>query len=194
MEDHFSNNLELLARILAGDDSARDDLFQANKGLVRTIAGNFNWQGPAPKPSYDDLCCYGEEGLNQGCQNVHRIKHSNVCGYLTRWIWGRMLRLSNQNHPLHKIHRKRKGEKKKRYIVNIPDDYESPDEQGVVDLWDLILSCCHDDKDRKIVTLRKQKETNESISKEIGLCESRIAERLQEIEDRLRDKMEELRK
>ena len=167
--------------------AARDDLIEGNVALVKAIAGNFFWQGPDPAPSFDELFSYGLEGLWRASLCVHRMKHDNVGRYLAPWIRGMMLRRALQNHPLHKLHRKRKGQEKKRYLVPYePKDGPAPDKQAVVDRWDSILAACDDDVDRQIVELRRQNESYGSIAETLNVkSKSTISDRLRKIEKRM---------
>ena len=98
-----------------------------------------------------------------------------------------MLRRALQNHPLHKLHRKRKGQEKKRYLVPYePKDGPAPDKQAVVDRWDSILAACDDDVDRQIVELRRQNESYGSIAETLNVkSKSTISDRLRKIEKRM---------
>jgi hypothetical protein len=195
-DERLCTNLAIRDRIrdlLAhpGDDlqqalaAARDELIRLNAPLVTTIAGDFYWAGLEPAPSFDELFSYGLEGLWQASLNIHKMTHDEVGRYLARYIKGAMKRRGKEYHPLHDLNFRRKG--KPRYLKEYrPKDGPAPDEQAVVDRWDLILAACDDDTDRRIVQLRRENESYSSIGTILGMSKATVHDRLGQIEKRMR--------
>jgi RNA polymerase sigma factor (sigma-70 family) len=197
-EERARANLALRDRIrdlLAhpGDDlqpalaAARDELIRLNSPLVTTIAEDFFWPpGLNPPPSFTELFSYGLEGLWKASLNIHKMTHDEVGRYLARYIKGAMKRRGKEYHPFHKLNFRRK--EKKRYLKQYrpKDDDPAPDEQAVVDRWDLILASCEDDDDRRIVQLRRENESYSSIGTILGMSKATVCDRLKKIEKRMK--------
>jgi hypothetical protein len=179
-------NLELVARLQAGDESAREEMIKENIPLVKTVAGSFVWEGPDPPPDFEELFSYGLEGLWRASRRVHDIKHEKVGRNLRCWIHGEMARRAKQNHPLHKLNRKRKGQKPRRLEPYEPKDGPVPGGQEVVDCWDSILAACDDDIDRQIVELRRGNASYSLIAETLNLkSKSTVSDRLRKIRKRM---------
>jgi RNA polymerase sigma factor (sigma-70 family) len=177
---------EQAARLRTAIEAVQNELILANIPLVKAIAGRFVWQGPYPVPSFDELFSYGLEALWRASLRVHTIKHDNVGRYLARWIRRMMMRRAIQQHSMHKLHRKRKGQEKHYLEQYRPEEGPTPDDRDAADRWDSILAACEDDLDRGIVELRRQHETYESIMETLKVrSKSTISNRLKKIAKRM---------
>jgi RNA polymerase sigma factor (sigma-70 family) len=104
MRNHYVENLALLRRILAGDQTARAKLVLDNMGLVHFWAGKLmrKWVGPtvtirgkgecARKWRREELIERGIAGLVEGAAHVENCKHENIGSFLAAWIRGAMFR------------------------------------------------------------------------------------------------------
>jgi hypothetical protein len=151
-------------------------LILTNIPLVKSLASSFVWDGPAPRPNYDELYGFGLEGLWRASRRIHAITHDGIGGYLAVWIRGAMRRRARQHHITHG-----RGPIEQYEL----DQRPTLDESAVVDQWELILNACHDVVDRKICELRRQNEPLASIGTNLHLSAPTVWRRLKAIEKRM---------
>ena len=179
--NYAEENEQLLRRIKAGDEAARKEMLHLNIALVRWQANEVLRQnsGPKPRPSYDDFLIVGLDGAWQGILSIHRCKHTNVAGYLLKWIEGAMKKHTAADHPRYRV----------------PDDVmlsqmtgepECDDTTGMIDVLDAINHACLSDADRQIVQMREAGDTFGAIAKSLCISTSTVSARLREIGERVK--------
>lgn len=84
----FNNNLELLKRAAAGDESATEELMHINLGLVRSIAQRFRDRGV----DYDDLIQIGSIGMLKAIRSFDMEKGTVFSTYAVPLIIGEIRR------------------------------------------------------------------------------------------------------
>ncbi|MGA2621891.1 MAG: hypothetical protein ABSF26_30180, partial [Thermoguttaceae bacterium] len=95
-------NLELLVRLRAGDESARDKLILDNKGLVHYYVNKFpgRWLaagGPDPCPPADELEAIGLLALCKAAQSI-KLDHPHPSRHLAKWISKELMKGALKEH------------------------------------------------------------------------------------------------
>lgn len=205
MRDHYRENLALLRRILAGDQTARAKLVLDNMGLVHFWAGRMmeKWCGPHGKRNdgkrgdgrywrREELIERGIAGLVEGAAHVENCRHDRIGAFLGSWVRGAMLRPDPpliRNLPREKrIWQQLDGEFDRRPSQRLAPDYRrayytvDADWWRIVNEWDegaalaLIRLLCWDATDDAIIDLRLAAMDGED--RLIGQVAAEVAERL----------------
>ncbi len=93
---NFDRNEDLIKRVMAGDESARIDLMQANLGLVRMQA--YKLQG---KLTVDELYAAGLHGLYKATQQFEFGRGAKFSSYAIKCIWATMFREIQESKTIH---------------------------------------------------------------------------------------------
>lgn len=205
MRNHYVENLALLGRILAGDQTARATLVLDNMGLVHFWVGKMmeKWCGPHGKRNdgkrgdgrywrRDELIERGIAGLVEGTAHVENCRHDRIGAFLAAWVRGAMLRrdpplIRNLPRAI-RVHQQIDGEMDRRPAQRLTPDYRrvyyTVDEGWwrIVNEWDedaalaLIRLLCRDSTDDAIIDLRLAAMDGED--RLIGQVAAEVAERL----------------
>jgi RNA polymerase sigma factor (sigma-70 family) len=186
-------NQRLLDRIRSGDKAAATEMMEANMPLVHSTAWRFmeGYIGPEGRAREQALEEFIERGMEGLCDGVHHIvmgklKHDNVTGYLARWIEGAMHRpddgLVSYLPADRRVEQMKREDWKRRKKTEMPGpEKELMECEQVATTMRLLMRCCKDKTDRKIVRGRLRGRTIEQLAEELGISPSTVHGRLKAI-------------
>jgi RNA polymerase sigma factor (sigma-70 family) len=195
----------LYQAVKAGDEAAREQMIQENMSLVLTKVKAFLATRPELKYLRDDLVAAGFIGLTQA---VNAMKDhdtddayaQNPTGYLNVAILNELTHLADEESTVSipwqtQSKGRRLGEELRRPEPSghLPEEVVrmAPDHATLIELRDLIESCCTKEHDRRIVALREENHTQAQTAAILGVSVSYVCKRLQAIYARLQRKMAE---
>ncbi|MFZ1934354.1 MAG: hypothetical protein WBL72_16235 [Thermoguttaceae bacterium] len=198
MRDHYADNLQLLDRIRRGDFDARQQLIEANIGLVhyqcnKLMHGSWN-ESLAAYHEREGFMERGYHGLCAGAKNILNIKHENVGGFLLGYIKGAMLRKDGNGikwSPQHiNVYANSNDELDRRATGRLNPVRIFDDENNLAETWALILFLCNDGTDLQIVKLRRAGKKQTEVADLMDVSTREVRQRISRIREdfyRIRD-------
>lgn len=182
-------NERLHARLIHGDTGARTRMIEGNMPLVLWRVDSLIKRQPQLNYLYDDLVSAGFVGLVRAVDGVPRLPASDrmmVAGYLSKSIFHALIDEIEWHAPV-RIPRRSLArlDDLELPVTEVRDVSHDCDLLGLVDLRDLLTSCCHCAREREIVRLRESGYSAEEIADQIGVSRATVYRALREIEDRI---------
>lgn len=172
-----SNN-ELLSRVAEGDESAREEMIGRNIPLVISTVGCILRRHPSCTFLRDDATSAGTIGLCRAVQHIVNGKAvENVSAFLTYWIRYEVKKLLSKEKVLSAT------EDTEVAAVSIEVACE-PDDMALVDLRDLVFSCCETEVETSVIKMRLNGVDRRDIAKRIGVSPPCITRMLRRLEHR----------
>lgn len=198
-------NDELYARVMAGDEQARQQMIEGNMALVGNKVNAFIREHPEAAHLRDDLRSGGYIGLVQAVNAMGKHKNpdnSNPTGYLSVAIHREIKRLADSEAVISVPDRTQRDANKENRQVNAPAvhqgipksfaDETQNSEREMMELRDLLYSCCESDDDRTILRMREEGHSDRKIADAIGLKHTTTYMMRLELEERFNQKRREL--
>jgi len=116
------------------------------------------------------------------------LKHDNVIGYLALWIEGAMYRpddgLIEYLPEDRRVEQMRDEDWKRREETEVPGpEEELMEREQATQTMKLVMRCCKDQTDKKIVRGRLRGWTIEQIAEELGISSSTVHSRLKALRE-----------
>lgn len=202
---HRQKNEELYVRVMAGDEQAHQEMIESNMALVGSNVNEYVRKHPEAAHLRDDLRSAGYVGLVQavGAMAKHRDpENSNPTGYMSVAIRREISRCADNEGTISIPDRtQREARKENRPLAapavcqGIPKSLadSAPDAaQELIEIRDLLDSCCQSEDERTILRMREGGYADRDIAKEIGLAHTTTYMMRRELEKRYLRKIQEL--
>jgi DNA-directed RNA polymerase specialized sigma24 family protein len=197
-------NERLYARVMAGDDKAREEMIEGNMPLV--IAKVDAYVGCYPQAAYlrDDLHSAGFLALVKAVNTMaehDQPSNVNPTGYISVAITHEITRATEKESAmgLTNVPESEEGPVSNRDVPevghDIPDSTTDVNEsavQGLFELRDMLESCCESDKERTLVRMREEGYSDREIAETLGLPHITTFRLRKELEERFNQKCREL--
>jgi RNA polymerase sigma factor (sigma-70 family) len=180
-------NEVLLPLVALGDDAARKRMINGNVALVCARVECYIRLWPVVEYLRDDMTSAGIAGL---CEAVNKIVDGHpvtyATGYLSYWINWRIRQLvaremreallSDEQHPV---------------VASEKIARDDPSAR-MLELRELIYSCCETEQDRQLIELRDKGTEIDEIARLLGVSRATLYRSLKRIETRFEHKCSEL--
>lgn len=180
-------NNAILPSVVSGDASARERLIRDNMVFVLSRVNSYIRRRPEIEYLRDDMTSAGLLGV---CKAVNKIVEgttvSNVTAYLSYWINREILLVLEAEAPVIQ------PDDEEPLVVNTDVDSLSKldDVFTLVDLREVIYSCCETDEERRLLELREFHGLNcQEIAPLINVSQPTAYRMLTRIEQRFNEKM-----
>ena len=198
-------NERLYPRVMAGDDKAREEMIEGNMPLVIAKVDSYLRRYPQLEHLRDDLHSAGFIGLAQAVNKMtEHVDPQNVnpTGYISVAITHEFVRLAKEEAAHSGIE-----------LADAPEfDMELTDEApgishgipesvvdtnqsaatGLLELRDLLESCCESDEERTLLRMREEGYSDRDIAEAIGLSPWATYTLRKKLEERFNQKNREL--
>jgi RNA polymerase sigma factor (sigma-70 family) len=188
------SNLELLARLRAGDEAARKELIEKNTLLVGFLVHKFRDACTLdPRPRVEDLDAIGLLALVEAAHAIP-LSHPHPSGYLATWVRGALKRGVWQEHfrgvvPGHRAVRMAAYEGHDDpgvYTLPSEPDAEIDHVDNRIDFQDTVDAACRDTVDRKIIEMLVSKYTTREIAAVVKRSQSTVCRRVKRLKKKIR--------
>jgi len=197
-------NQQFYARVMAGDDKAREEMIEGNMPLV--IAKVDAYIGCHPQFAYlrDDLHSAGFLALVKAVNTMaehDQPSNVNPTGYISVAITHEITRVVEKESAmgLTSIPGSEEGPVSDCDVPqvghDIPDSTADVNEsamQGLFELRDVLESCCESDKERTLLRMREEGYSDREIAETLGLPHITTFRLRKELEERFNEKCREL--
>lgn len=194
-------NERLYPRVMAGDEKAREEMIEANMPLVIVKVNSFLCRHSQFEHLRDDLHSAGFVGLVQAVNKM--AEHvdppiANPTGYISVAITHEIGRLvaKEENRGFARVPKADKEAGKIPFVTNsLPESLVDPKQQAaqeVIEMRDLLESCCESDDERTILRMREKGHSDREIADAIGLKHTTTYLLRLELEERFKQKCREL--
>lgn len=200
-------NNELYSRVMAGDEQARQQMIEGNMALVGNKVNAFIRGHPQAGHLRDDLRSAGYIGLVQAVNAMDKHENPenpNPTGYLSIAIHREIKRLADGEALISVPDRTQRDARKENRQIKAPtvhqgipksfDDQKQDSPLEVIELRDLLDSCCESDDERTILRMREEGYSDRDIADAIGLSHTTTYMMRRELEKRFQNKLQELEK
>lgn len=198
-------NNELYSRVMAGDEQARQQMIEGNMALVGNKVNAFIRGHPQAGHLRDDLRSAGYIGLVQAVNAMDKHENPenpNPTGYLSIAIHREIKRLADGEALISVPDRTQRDARKENRQIKAPtvhqgipksfDDQKQDSPLEVIELRDLLDSCCESDDERTILRMREEGYSDRNIADAIGLSHTTTYMMRRELEKRFQNKLQEL--
>ena len=200
-------NSALYSRVMAGDEQARQQMIEGNMALVGNKVNAFICEHPQVAYLRDDLCSSGYIGLVQAVNAM--VKHKNPknpnpTGYLSVAIYREIKRFVDKEAVISVPDRTQRDARKEKRQIKAPTVYNDiPESRGprqldtspkMVELRELLRSCCRSDEERTILKMREDGCSYRKIAEAIGMSNTTTYMMAREIEKRFHQKSLEMKR
>ena len=203
-------NERLYPRVMAGDEAAREEMIEANMPLVIAKVNSYIRRYPQLEHLRDDLHGAGFVGLVQAVNKMAEHKEpSNVnpTGYISVAITHEFVKLAKKEAVHSGIELADTPEidmdATEDTTVDAPNvshsipesviDVNQSESLELLELRDLIESCCESEKERTLIRMRAQRYSDREIAEVIGLTHTATYKLRKELEQRFNQKRRELK-
>lgn len=194
-------NERLYPRVMAGDEEAREEMIESNMPLVIVKVNSFLCRHSQFEYLRDDLHSAGFVGLVQAVNKM--AEHIdppivNPTGYISVAITHEIGRLvaKEENRGFARVPKADREAGKVPFVTNsLPESLVDPEQeaaQEVIEMRDLLESCCESDDERTILRMREKGHSDREIADAIGLKHTTTYLLRLELEDRFKQKCREL--
>ena len=171
-------NLALYPQVAAGDPDAIKRMIELNMPLVVYKADMFVRAFPSTEYLVDDMISEGFLGLTEAVNLMAQtgaVEEPNPTGFMSEGIKRRIGAVADSGYG--STIASRDDRRRNRSTPMAPAevrDSETEDPAGMVELRDLIDSCCETDLERQIVALREKAYSDREIAAQLELPYSTI--------------------
>ena len=198
-------NERLYARVMEGDDKAREEMIEGNMPLV--IAKVDAYIGCHPQTAYlrDDLHSAGFVGLVQAVNTMaehEQPSNVNPTGYISVAITHEIARMAEKESAmgLTSIPEPENGPSSSGDDVpevghNVPESIIDANEsavQGLFDLRDMLDSCTEREEERTLLRMREKGYSDREIAEALNMSRTSVQRLRKELEERFKQKCREL--
>ena len=197
-------NEQLYARVMAGDDKAREEMIEGNMPLV--IVKVDVYIGCYPQTGYlrDDLHSAGFVGLVQAVNTMaehEQPSNVNPTGYISVAITHEIARVAEKESAMgltsipEPEDRPSGDDDVPEVGHDIPDSLIDANEsavQGLFDLREMLDSCCENEKERALLRMRKEGYSDRETAEALSMSRTAVQRLRKELEDRFNQKCREL--
>jgi DNA-directed RNA polymerase specialized sigma subunit len=197
-------NEQFYARVMAGDDKAREEMIEGNMPLV--IAKVDAYIGCHPQVAYlrDDLHSAGFLALVKAVNTMaehDQPSNVNPTGYISVAITHEITRVIEKESAmgLTSIPESEEGPVSDHDVPqvghDIPDSTSDVNEsavQGLFEMRDVLQSCCESDKERTLLRMREEGYSDREIAETLDLPHITTFRLRKELEERFNQKCREL--
>ena len=198
-------NNELYWRVMARDEQARQQMIEGNMALVGNKVNAFIREYPEAAHLRDDLRSAGYIGLVQAVNAMDKHENpenANPTGYLSIAIHREIKRFADSEAVISVPDRTQRDARKKNRQIKAPAvhqgipkssaDQKQDSQREVIELRDLLDSCCESDDERTILRMREEGYSDREIAEAIGLSHTTTYMMRREMEKRFNRKCHEL--
>ena len=198
-------NNELYSQVMVGDEQARQQMIEGNMALVGSKVNAFIREHPQVAQLRDDLCSAGYVGLVQAvnAMDKHKTpKNPNPTGYLSVAIYREIKRFVDSEAVISVPDRTQRDARKDNRHIKTPAVHQDISESyavqkkdtslEMVELRDLLYSCCNSDDERRILQMREEGYSDRKIADAIGLSHTTTYMMRRELGKRFQNKLQEL--
>ena len=194
-------NERLYPRVMAGDEEAREEMIESNMPLVIVKVNSFLCRHSQFEYLRDDLHSAGFVGLVQAVNKMAEHVDPpivNPTGYISVAITHEIGRLvaKEENRGFARVPKADREAGKVPFVTNsLPESLVDPEQeaaQEVIEMRDLLESCCESDDERTILRMREKGHSDREIADAIGLKHTTTYLLRLELEDRFKQKCREL--
>lgn len=194
-------NERLYPRVMAGDEKAREDMIESNMPLVIVKVNSFLCRHSQFAYLRDDLHSAGFVGLVQAVNKMAEHVDPpivNPTGYISVAITHEIGKLvaKEENRGFARVPKGDRETGKVPFVTNfLPESLVDPEQeaaQEVIEMRDLLESCCESDDERTILRMREKGHSDREIADAIGLKHTTTYLLRLELEDRFKQKCREL--
>jgi RNA polymerase sigma factor (sigma-70 family) len=174
-------NEELLPQVARGDGDARQQMIEGNMSFVINRVDSYIRRRPEIEFLRDDMTSQGLVGVCKAVNLIARGREvTNATACLSYWINREILRV---------IERETGGNNSEENGVVLSDNTVetiSREDTGwrLIDLRDLIYSCCKTEQERQLIQLREQGKDTEAAASVLGVSRATAYRMLKRIERR----------
>ena len=196
-------NLELYTQVVAGDTFARQEMIERNMALVLSKVDSFVASRPSVKYLRDDLVSMGSIGLVNAVNTMAAgTAVENPTGYLGAAIVYELQHLFETEDPIpvsrRSLHRGEENGDSSPGLERVSSTHlehcsTNENTPGIVELRDLLESCCTTQRDRACLRLLEEGHSREEIGRILGISKSYAIKLCRRIEDCFLAKEAELR-
>jgi len=198
-------NERLYARVMEGDDKAREEMIEGNMPLV--IAKVDAYIGCHPQTAYlrDDLHSAGFVGLVQAVNTMaehEQPSNVNPTGYISVAITHEIARVAEKesamgltNIPEPENGPSSGGDDVPEVEHNVPESIIDANEsavQGLFDLRDMLDSCTEREEERTLLRMREKGYSDREIAEALNMSRTSVQRLRKELEERFKQKCREL--
>lgn len=198
-------NERLYPRVMAGDEKARQEMIESNMPLVISKVDSYVRRYPQLEHLRDDLHSAGFVGLVRAVNKMAEHKEpSNVnpTGYMSVAITHEFVKLAKKEavHSGIELADTPESDLDARSDVpevshNIPESVVDTNQSAateLVELRDLIESCCETDEERTLIRMREEGYADRDIAKALSMPHTAAYTLRKELEQRFQKKLREL--
>ncbi len=194
-------NERLYPRVMAGDEQAREEMIESNMPLVIFKVNSFLRRHSPFEHLRDDLHSAGFVGLVQAVNKM--AEHgdppiTNPTGYISVAITHEIGKVvaKEENRGFARVPKNDRETGKVPSVTNVlPESLLDPGQeatQEVIEMRDLLESCCVSDDERTILRMREKGHPDREIADAIGLKHTTTYLLRRELEQRFQQKLHEL--
>ena len=196
-------NERLYPRVMAGDEEAREEMIESNMPLVISKVDSYVRRNPQLEHLRDDLHSAGFVGLVLAVNKMADGSDvSNPTGYISVAITNEFVKLARKEAvhigvdlvDLPKADMNLTGDVPE-VSHGVPEsvvDTNQAATQGVLELRDLLESCCKSDKERTLLRMREEGCSDREIAEALDTSRTSIQALRKELEARFNRKCREL--
>lgn len=187
---HETNNA-VYERLIGGDQSARDEMIQANMALVAVKVEGFIRRNPDHINLRDDLMSEGMVGLVEAVDRMAEKAVAKPSAYIGQSIQNALIDFVEKESPFRISRRSRQrairqdreitGHRKVAMTTEAFGEIASDDPMEVFELRDFIDSCCSNNLELQIVKMREAGSTYQEIATELGTPLNTVNRAMQDI-------------
>jgi len=194
-------NNELYRCVMAGDEQARRQMIEDNMALVSSKVNAFIREHPEAANLRDDLRNAGYIGLVQAVNAMDKHDNPdnpNPTGYLSIAIHREIKRLADSEAVISVPDRTQRDARKENRQIKAPAvqqgipqsfaDRRQDAQQELMDLRELLDSCCESDDERMILRMREDGHSDRQIANALGLSHTTTYMMRRELERRFDEK------
>jgi len=201
--DHERNE-RLYPRVMAGDERAREEMIEGNMPLVIVRVNSLIQRNPQFAYLRDDLHSAGFVGLVQAVNKMadEGSAITNPNGYISAAITYEIMKLARKEAEHSGIELVDLPETDMdatddvlRVLHDVPESLVDVNESavhGLIDLRDMLDSCCESDEERTLLRMREEGYSDREIAEALNLPHITLFRLRKELEERFNQKCREL--